>query len=125
MEQELQVTHARLINDFVAVGYGILGLSDQDLHTLQPGECNANAPIAMIGAGTGLGQGFVIPQPKGYRVFATEGGHVDFAPRSELEFELLRYLQQFSGDWDYSKRSSPVLPRSSDLLQCLLPTPLF
>lgn len=92
LEQELQVTHARLINDFVAVGYGVLGLSDQDLHTLQAGECNPDAPIAVIGAGTGLGQGFAIPQPEGYRVFATEGGHVDFAPRSELEFELLRYL---------------------------------
>lgn len=91
LEQELQVMRTRLINDFVAVGYGVLGLSDQDLHTLQPGERNAKAPIAVIGAGTGLGQGFVIPQSGGYRVFATEGGHADFAPRSELEFELLRY----------------------------------
>lgn len=92
LEQELQVSQARLINDFVAVGYGVLGLSDQDLHTLQPGSPDANAPIAVIGAGTGLGQGFVIPQSSGYQVFATEGGHVDFAPRTELEFQLLRYL---------------------------------
>lgn len=92
LEQELQVAQVCLINDFVAVGYGVLGLSDQDLHTLQLGEPDADAPKAVIGAGTGLGQGFLIPQSGGYRVFATEGGHVDFAPRSELEFQLLRYL---------------------------------
>ncbi|MEH2241613.1 glucokinase [Nostoc sp.] len=93
LENELQISEVRLINDFVAVGYGVLGLSPQeDLHTLQPGRHDANAPIAVIGAGTGLGQGFLIPQLHGYRVFATEGGHADFAPQSELEFELLQYL---------------------------------
>lgn len=92
LKQELQVAQARLINDFVAVGYGVLGLSDRNLHTLQPGLPDANAPIAVIGAGTGLGEGFLIPQLNGYRVFATEGGHTDFAPRAELEFHLSRYL---------------------------------
>jgi len=92
LEQELQVAKVALINDFVAVGYGVLGLSDQDLHTLQPGSPDANAPIAVIGAGTGLGQGFVIPQSPNYRVFATEGGHASFSPQSPLEFELLQYL---------------------------------
>ncbi|OUL21277.1 glucokinase [Nostoc sp. T09] len=92
LKQELEVPLVTLINDFVAVGYGVLGMSEQDLHTLQPGTPDANAPIAVIGAGTGLGQGFVIPQAGRYRVFATEGGHVDFAPQSELEFQLLRYL---------------------------------
>lgn len=92
LKQELQIPLLTLINDFVAVGYGVLGLSEQDLHTLQPGQPDINAPIAVIGAGTGLGQGFVIPQSGGYRVFPTEGGHVDFAPQSELEFQLLHYL---------------------------------
>lgn len=92
LEQELQVAKVALINDFVAVGYGVLGLSESDLHTLQPGSPDANAPIAVIGAGTGLGQGFVIPQGNSYRVFATEGGHASFAPQSQLEFELLQYL---------------------------------
>lgn len=92
LEKELQVSQVALINDFVAVGYGVLGLSEQDLHTLQPGTPNADAPIAVIGAGTGLGQGFVIPQAGSYRVFATEGGHSSFAPRTQLEFELLQYI---------------------------------
>lgn len=92
LEQELQVSKVALINDFVAVGYGVTGLSKSDLHTLQAGIPDANAPIAVIGAGTGLGQGFVIPQANSYRVFGTEGGHASFAPQSQIEFELLQYL---------------------------------
>ncbi len=88
----MQVSKVALINDFVAVGYGVTGLSESDLHTLQPGSPDANAPIAVIGAGTGLGQGFVIPQANSYRVFGTEGGHASFAPQSPIEFELLQYL---------------------------------
>ena len=92
LEQDLQVAKVALINDFVAVGYGVLGLPESDLHTLQPGSPDPNAPIAVIGAGTGLGQGFVIPQADSYRVFGTEGGHASFAPQSPLEFELLQYI---------------------------------
>lgn len=92
--RELAIPFVHLINDFAAVGYGVLGLSDSDLHTLQPGELDATAPIAVIGAGTGLGQGFVIHSSEGYRIFSSEGGHADFAPRSELEFQLLLYLRE-------------------------------
>jgi glucokinase len=92
LQDELNLDHVLLINDFAAVGYGVLGLSEADVHTLQPGQPNASAPIAVIGAGTGLGQGFLVPDADDYRVFSSEGGHADFAPRSELEFQLLKYL---------------------------------
>lgn len=91
--RELNIAHVNLINDFVAVGHGVEGLESSDLETLQLGQYEADAPIAIIGAGTGLGQGFVIRQANGYRVYGTEGGHTDFAPRSELEFQLLKYLR--------------------------------
>jgi glucokinase len=92
LQQELEIATISLINDFAAVGYGILGLQPADLYTLQPGKPQPNAPIAVIGAGTGLGQGFLIQQQDSYQVFGSEGGHADFAPRSELEFQLLKYL---------------------------------
>lgn len=94
LAQELAIAQVCLINDFAAIGYGVLGLTENDVHTLQPGTKDPSAPIAVIGAGTGLGEGFLIPSAKGYRVFPSEGGHVDFAPRSELEFQLARYLQE-------------------------------
>ncbi len=92
LEQELGISHISLINDFAAVGYGILGLHKQDLLTLQVGKSQPEAPVAIIGAGTGLGQGFLIKQGHHYQVFPSEGGHADFAPRNELEFQLLKYL---------------------------------
>ena len=92
LSQALEIPQIALINDFAAVGYGVLVLEDSDIHTLQVGKPDHNAPIATIGAGTGLGQGFVINKGGEYQVFSTEGGHSDFAPRSELEFQLSRYL---------------------------------
>lgn len=94
LERELSVPRVDLINDFAAIGHGVLGLGTGDLQTLQEGRYDPEAPIAVIGAGTGLGEGFVIPHAEGYRVFSTEGGHVDFSPQSALEFELLRYLRE-------------------------------
>ncbi|MEA5572107.1 glucokinase [Calothrix sp. UHCC 0171] len=92
LQDELGIAQISLINDFAAVGYGILGLEAEDIFTLQPGKPLTHAPIAIIGAGTGLGQGFLIKQGQDYYVYPSEGGHADFAPRSELEFLLLKYL---------------------------------
>lgn len=94
LETELEISKISLINDFAAVGYGILGLDTQDLYTLQAATPQPDAPIAVIGAGTGLGQGFLVQQTGSYKVFASEGGHTDFAPRNELEFQLLQYLRE-------------------------------
>ncbi|MFS8858959.1 glucokinase [Synechococcus sp. B60.1] len=94
---ELGIPRLALINDFSAVGYGVLALRDQDLETLQAGERQPQAPIGVIGAGTGLGQTYLTWGEGGYQVHASEGGHVDFSPRTPLEWELLRYLQQRHG----------------------------
>jgi glucokinase len=90
--EELALTRVELINDFEAVGYGVFGLGPDDIHTLQSGDPDGNAPVGIIGAGTGLGQGFALCQGGRPLIFPSEGGHADFAPRSELEFQLLRYL---------------------------------
>ena len=92
LEQELQIPHVELINDFVAIGNGVAQLAPADIHTIQAGQPQANAPKAIIGAGTGLGQGFLIHNGMDYQVIAAEGGHTDFAARSIQEFELLQYI---------------------------------
>ena len=95
LQRELHIPSVTLINDFAAVGYGVLGLAPEDIFTLRAGDHDPNGAIAVIGAGTGLGEGYVIPCGNGnYRVFATEGGHVDFAPRTEQDYQLLRYLKE-------------------------------
>jgi len=93
LRRELGLRQTTLINDFAAVGYGILGLQDSDVLTLQAGKPEDKAPIAVIGAGTGLGQGFLIHHADGYHIYGSEGGHADFSPRSEQECELLLYLR--------------------------------
>ena len=93
LARQLNLKKVSLINDFAAVSYGVLGLKESDLYTLQAGEITPGFPLATIGAGTGLGESFLVPQGEKYQVFATEGGHTDFAPRSELEWRLLEYLK--------------------------------
>lgn len=93
--RELGIASVQLINDFAAVGYGIQALAPEDTVTLQAGAPDGQAPVALIGAGTGLGEGFIVPLPGGgYRVLPSEGAHADFAPRSHLEFQLLMYLRE-------------------------------
>ncbi len=94
LETEMEIGQVSLINDFAAIGYGVLGLKSSDIDTLQAGERDTEAPIAVIGAGTGLGEAFLINQGSNHRIFATEGGHADFAPRNESEFQLLKYLEK-------------------------------
>ncbi|MDR9402472.1 MAG: glucokinase [Halothece sp. Uz-M2-17] len=95
LQKELNLESVSLINDFAAVSYGVLGLKNEELEPLQAVSSQNDAPIAIIGAGTGLGEGFLIPQGNGdYQIFGTEGGHADFAPRSELEFQILDYIRQ-------------------------------
>lgn len=81
-----------LINDFHAVGHGVLQLAPDDVHTLQAGTPVAGGAIALIGPGTGLGQAMVIRDEHDYRVEPSEGGHASLAARSEVEWGLVQYL---------------------------------
>ena len=94
LASEFDIPKVNLINDFVAVGYGVLGLQPHDLYTLQEGKVKERSPIGVIGAGTGLGEAYLSWNGDRYEVYPTEGGHTDFAPRNALEIELLQYLQK-------------------------------
>lgn len=94
------IRDVQLVNDFAASGYGLLALGPEEVITLQEGKPRPDAPIALIGAGTGLGECFLSPPASADdipRAHASEGGHVEFAPRSMLEEELLRHLQDTLG----------------------------
>lgn len=94
LAEAFNIDKVSLINDFVAVGYGVLGLQSHDLYTLQDGRVVERSPIGVIGAGTGLGEAYLGWNGDRYEVYPTEGGHTDFAPRNALEIELLQYLQK-------------------------------
>jgi len=90
---ELGLPEVGLINDLEANAHGIALLAESDFVVLNAGEAVQNGNRALISAGTGLGEaGLVADGLGGYRPFPSEGGHADFAPRNELELDLLRYL---------------------------------
>ncbi len=90
--QELKLASAWLINDLEAVAWGIEVLSAADFATLNEGAPAAQGNRAVIAAGTGLGQAGSYWDGRLHYPFPCEGGHTDFAPRNELEIDLLRYL---------------------------------
>jgi glucokinase len=94
LARSLGVPGARLINDLEATAYGMLQLQESEIAVLQRGDPPAwRAPIAVIAAGTGLGEAGLVPLEDGrWRSIATEGGHADFAPRGREQIELLEYL---------------------------------
>ena len=83
----------RLMNDLEATAYGALSLAPDEIQSLNPGLAR-RGHRAVIAAGTGLGQAFLFWDGQQYWAAATEGGHVDFAPRDALEERLLGYLRQ-------------------------------
>ena len=94
LSRDLKIPTVKLINDFQAIGYGIDNLTPDNLICIQGGDVVDKANRAIIGAGTGLGQAFMTYGQGGYKVHATEGGHVEFAPNNVEEIALLAYLQQ-------------------------------
>jgi glucokinase len=93
MAADLGLASITLINDLFANAHGIALLEESDFVVLNPGVPSSTGNRALISAGTGLGEaGLYADGRGGYHPFPSEGGHVDFAPRNDLEMELLRYL---------------------------------
>jgi glucokinase len=92
VERALGLSRVRLVNDFHALATGIGILPSSDFAVLNDSPSDPRGPWALLGAGTGLGEAFVVRVGSSIEVLASEGGHADFAPRNELEIELLRFL---------------------------------
>lgn len=103
LAQVLDLPNVKLINDLDANAYGVRLLKDDDLAVLNQGKANASGSIAVISAGTGLGESIAYWDGSFYRPLPSEGGHADFAPRSALECELLVFLQAEFGRVSYER----------------------
>ena len=102
LADELQIKKALLINDLEATGWGIAALTAGDLVALNKVSETAGNQ-ALIAAGTGLGQAGLYWDGARHHVFASEGGHCDFAPLNDLEVELFRYLYSRYGHVSYER----------------------
>eukprot|EP00931_Biecheleriopsis_adriatica_P060285 TRINITY_DN36191_c0_g1_i1.p1 TRINITY_DN36191_c0_g1~~TRINITY_DN36191_c0_g1_i1.p1 ORF type:complete len:727 (-),score=166.86 TRINITY_DN36191_c0_g1_i1:38-2188(-) len=104
LEEQLKIGKVELVNDFVAQGYGMLTLGDDEVTKLNDAPGKPNGAIACIGAGTGLGQCFLVADSDTgeYSCYPSEGQHGEFGPRGagsdEEQLQMLKYLKiKFSG----------------------------
>jgi len=104
LAQLLNLNRCGLINDLEATAFGIPALTSAQLLTLNVGDERRDGHRALIAAGTGLGMAGIFYRDGHYHPIPSEGGHVDFAPRTDEEVELLRYLTvKFGGHVSYER----------------------
>lgn len=94
LREALGLSSVRLLNDLEAIAYWVPRLTPSDLYTLNQGEANPGGTMAVIAAGTGLGEAFVTWDGSRYLAHASEGGHADFSPTNPTEVDLLIYLRE-------------------------------
>ena len=94
LAKELQVEHIVLLNDLGATGHSIEHLPPEEFCVLNEGKAEPGGTRALLTAGTGLGQSFLVWNGSRYQVVPSEGGHSDFAPHSEEQIELLRFMRR-------------------------------
>jgi glucokinase len=99
----LHLDRVELINDLEANAHGISVLAKEDLVMLHAGRPDPTGNAGLISAGTGLGEAGLHWVEDSAQPFASEGGHVDFAPRNQLEIELLTYLLKELGHVSYER----------------------
>lgn len=97
LSKKLGGIKVELINDLQAWALGSLVLPDSAFTVVQDGKRDDKGPIAIVAPGTGLGEAFLINDGRRYRALASEGGHADFAPTTDEEIELLRFLRKRYG----------------------------
>jgi len=112
------IPHIRLVNDLVATAYAIPNLDPDEIINIKKGK-SVKKPerYVILAPGTGLGQSFLIYNQGAKITIPSEGGHVDFAPTSDLELELLTFLKQKFDHVSYERVISGIgLPNIFDFL---------
>jgi glucokinase len=94
LTRALGVDEVEVLNDLEATAWGIPVLSADRFVNLTPGLRGGTGNAALIAAGTGLGMALMLWDGERFHACASEGGHQEFAPRDELEIDLLRHLRR-------------------------------
>jgi glucokinase len=104
--RKFKVANVTLLNDLVSVGLGAMASPAGKLAVLHNGRPKKTGTLAVIAAGTGLGEAVFVWDGREHIACATEGSHVDFAPRNTLEDELLTMLRAEHGHVSYERIAS-------------------
>ncbi len=96
LKKKFNFKSCELVNDFAVQTYGIPHLKKSQYYTIQNGDGyeGINKDLhAIVGAGTGLGIARAVISGSKVKVLASEGGHVEYSPKSELEWELKNWIK--------------------------------
>lgn len=108
MAQALRMDTVLLRNDLASIANAVLVLEEDELYRLKDGRADPEGAIAVIAPGTGLGEAFLTWDGSGYHAHPSEGGHADFAPKTDLQIRLLGCLQQKYPHVSYERVSSGI-----------------
>ena len=98
LSRDLQIVKVYLINDLEATAFGMTEVDDEFMITMRNGNPSIGGHIAILAPGTGLGEACLFWDGKYLRPMPSEGGHSEFAPRTDVEFELVKFLQKTYGE---------------------------
>jgi glucokinase len=93
LAREVGVKSVVLVNDLGATGHSLEHLPPEDFCVLNPGTPVPGATLALLAAGTGLGEGILFWDGNRYKVVPSEGGHSDYSPRTDQQVELLKFMR--------------------------------
>ncbi len=120
LEKHVGAQRVKLLNDLEAAAYGMLYLSPDELAVIQAGQTpSKRGNIAVIAAGTGLGEAMLYWDGHEFHPIASEGGHADFGPSSALELDLWKYLsEKFGGHVSWERLlSGPGIHNAYEFLK--------
>lgn len=105
LAKAIKAPRVKLLNDLEAAAFGMLYLKPDELAPLNPdAKPRKQGNVAVIAAGTGLGEAMLYWDGQHHHPLASEGGHCDFAPQSDEEIDLLKYLRaKFNGHVSYER----------------------
>ena len=92
LARDCAIPRVELVNDFAVLIYGLPHLQADQQASLRGGSAQPQAPLMILGAGTGLGVAIGVPTADGLQALASEAAHGEFAPRSQEEWELKQWL---------------------------------
>ncbi len=93
LQEYLGTNKVRLLNDLEATAYGMLYLAEDEFIDLNPTGRKRDGNRAVIAAGTGLGEAMLYYDGMDYQPIGSEGGHCDFAPMTEQQDALLKWMR--------------------------------
>jgi glucokinase len=117
LARHLRLPRVGLVNDLVATGYGVVTVRPENLAPLLSGTAAEDGNAAIIAAGTGLGEAILARVDRDLVPIASEGGHADYAPRTDTELEIWRVLRARYGRVSVERvLSGPGLANVSEVI---------